>query len=285
MVSRGVSICFQVLVNGFVILLESNLTNLNLTPKWLFSNSIRFETKAIGWNMVISDRLWDYFNKINWSCSNFCGLGLHYYQYNCYEYQYNITIILKIKRIQCRPSLLMHETSIMILLLHYYFAYFWMALVIDHDSGLFCNVECTNINNRICKYNLMNKSRDNNKCIFYSTYDAGCGSRCDKKDEKSKTTDVMTGDLNIDYLVVAVDNCNFIMTNGDCVIIYGYFINIYLILVLNINNRIDICCNYEKKIQLISIMIFIIDIVQIDGLTIVIVMIRNNGFNSYYQGT
>ena len=28
--------------------------------------------------MVISDKVWDYFNKINWSCSNFYGLGLHY---------------------------------------------------------------------------------------------------------------------------------------------------------------------------------------------------------------
>ena len=230
------------------MLVESILTNLNFSWKWLFSNSFIFETKASGWNMVISDKVWDYFNEIDWICSNFYGLGMHCYQYNLYGYQNKNTLTV-LNCIIWIMSLSMHETRIMILMLDYHFVFTSANrnsyFVMSDDYGLFFNVQCENVIDTICKHNLLNT-----KCIFYSTYNSWCRIRWNKKDRKYKITDNTIGDLNIDYLLMFADNCNFVITNDHCMINYRYFINIYLILQLHNHisdtNQISIY-NYQKR--------------------------------------
>ena len=189
MASASVLNCSKVLTNANFSSIESNLTNMDLTWNWVFANCFRLETKAIGWNMAINNNVLSYFSKIDLVCGNFYGIVMQY----CWQYDLYAMIAL-----QCIMCLLMNETSIVILVLHYYFIFIsakrtplcCMTLVICCD----CNVRCNNINN------LLNKSFV--KCIFYSTYGAWCRIRWNKKDEKYKSINNMIGDLNIGYLLV-----------------------------------------------------------------------------------
>ena len=109
MASASVFNCSKVLVNGNFSLIESILTNLDLTWHWLFDNCFIFETKTIGANRVILNNVWGYFNMINLIYSNFYGFGRHC---DCHYDSYGMITLQGIM------FLLMYcyETSIIILL-------------------------------------------------------------------------------------------------------------------------------------------------------------------------
>ena len=149
MVSAGVLNCFEVLTNGIVTLIDSNLRNLDLTWNWLFGNYSIFRHKAIEQYMVIFHKVWGYLNKIDHIYSNFYRRHIH----NYHRYQSDIAMI----------SLLIYEARIMILLLYCYAICIlkqnnsnsWMLLAINiYDYGIICNVPCENVN---CKTNVIDQ--------------------------------------------------------------------------------------------------------------------------------
>ena len=221
MTSASVFNCSKVLVNENCSLIESNVTNLDLTWNWLFKNCFIFETKTIGANRVIRNNVLGYFNMINLIYSNFYGFGIH-----C-DCQYDSYGMIKL---QCIMFLLMYcyETSIimlLLLLLQYYFivasskrnSHFCVALVICYDYELTYNVSSNNINNTFNKYDLLNESYDNNECRI----------RWNKRNKKYKIMNNVI-DSNIACLLVWIDDFNLIMANDNFAIQYRYFINIYL---------------------------------------------------------
>ena len=114
MASAGVLNCFEVLINGISIMIESNLRNLDLTWNLLFGNCSIFEIKAIDRNMVILNKGWGYLNTIQQIYSKFYGCQMPYY--HAYTYLSSITMITLLLIIM------------MIVLLEQGNSYFWMLL-------------------------------------------------------------------------------------------------------------------------------------------------------------
>ena len=123
MASVSVLNCFEVLVNGIAVLVESNLTIFDLTWNCEFTKCVIFDTEQVEWNMVILGKVWDHLSTINSIFSNFCMFGIlvsiKYYQYNWYSCQSNIIFLIKF---QCITLILIHAIR-MISLISYYIAY------------------------------------------------------------------------------------------------------------------------------------------------------------------
>ena len=137
MASVGVSNCFEVLVNGISMLIESNLRNLDLTWNLLFWKSSIFKTKATDCNLVITNNVCGYLSTIGQVCSNFYRFDIKS-SHGCPSNISMTTLLIRI----------------MILLLYCYWicsfkernSYFWMLLTINicNYGIIICNVLCEN---------------------------------------------------------------------------------------------------------------------------------------------
>ena len=223
MASTSVLKCFKVLVNENASLIVSNPTIFDLTWTWPFSNSSIFETRAIGWNMVILDNVEGYFKAFNPIFNSFYELDI-LFTINFPQYQYqtsNIVIIMIMIKVQ--SLIIMYGTKIMIFLLYYYLyifakrkSYFWMIINrYDYDYGIVRKVVYKHFNDI---YNLLSKVFK----IHDYMYNGWCRIRWNIKNTCTKTKII-----NNAIAGIFVTNLNFIAVNINCVIIYRYCIIIY----------------------------------------------------------
>ena len=171
MVSGGVLNCFQVLVNGIVMLIESNLTIFDLAWNLEFRYCIIFATDAIEQNMIIMVNVSGYLNMENLILSIFHRfdilVGMNYNVYIWCEYHNNIIIVVTS---QYMILILIYEPKICKRK-----SYFDTTMAINgYDCRIYtiCNMTCQNVNYTIDKYNLSMELQDFNICnfVFYYTY-------------------------------------------------------------------------------------------------------------------